>query len=32
VTARIAIDAALTAMQAALPPSAGQPADSGELP
>jgi hypothetical protein len=32
VTARIAIDAAVTAMQAALPPSAGHPADSGELP
>lgn len=32
VTARIAIDAAVTAMQAALPPSAGHPVDSGELP
>jgi hypothetical protein len=32
VTARIAIDAAVTAMQAALPPAAGQSADSGELP
>ena len=32
VTARIAIDAAVTAMQVALPPSAGHPADSGELP
>jgi len=32
VTARVAIDAAVTAMQAALAPSAGHPADSGELP
>ena len=32
VTARIAIDAAVTAMQAALSPSARQPADGGELP
>lgn len=32
VTARIAIDAAVTAMQAALPPSVGHPADGGELP
>ncbi len=32
VTARIAIDAAVTAMQAALAPQAGHPADRGELP
>lgn len=32
VTARIAIDAAVTAMQAALSPSTRQPADGGELP
>jgi hypothetical protein len=32
VTARIAIDAAVTAMQAALAPSTGQSADGGELP
>jgi hypothetical protein len=32
VTARVAIDAAVTAMQAAMAPSAGQPADRGELP
>jgi hypothetical protein len=32
VTARIAIDAAVTAMQAALAPQAGHPADHGELP
>jgi hypothetical protein len=32
VTARIAIDAAVTAMQAAMAPSAGRPADGGELP
>lgn len=32
VTARIAIDAAVTAMQATMAPSAGHPADGGELP
>lgn len=32
VTARIAIDAAVTAMQAALAPAARYPADGGELP
>jgi hypothetical protein len=31
VTARIAIDAAVTAIQAVLAPSAGHPADGGEL-
>ena len=32
VTARVAIDAAVTAMQAALAPSTGHPANGGELP